>query len=253
MRALRIVFAITLIQVLRVTQASWGADNPPAASTLAGLNAESNADSAALPGLNATMSQATDANILLAKERAVYSEDQKAKLASAKAAVQYQTDVVRVEKYRPHNQTVAQYNGQCSGTLPKPQYQSCMSWRAQLESEAHRLNAEWERYKTDWNKANIDPINQVIQKQNARIVVIDAQIKRNFAAFTAAQDRSIALRKRIHEIERICRDACSSRPDDSSFTRAETLKWCHSVNWDGASAGLVPMYKYLGTGGVTSN
>jgi hypothetical protein len=253
MRALRIILAITLIQALSVVQASWGADNPPPAPTLAGLNAESSADSAALPGLNATMSQATEANISLAKERAVYTTDQKAKIASAKAAIQYQTDVVQVEKYRPHNEQVATYNGQCSGTLPKPQYDTCMGWRSRLESEAHQLDAEWGRYQAAWNKANIEPLNEVILKQNARIDVIDAQIKRNFAAFTAAQDRSLALRKRIKEIEGIFRDACSSKPLNNPFTRAETMKWCASIPWDGASARLVPMYKYRGTGGVTSN
>lgn len=221
------------------------------AQDLAGLSTELSSATAALPSLNSTMSQTTDANIGLKKEYDVYITDQKQKLAALEAAKAEVVRTIRTPLEQEVQARVAEYNGRCGRQFNREtemaQYNQCVSDKAALEQYRAAKITWWEQYTIDWNRTNVDPVNNVIIKQNARIAQIDAQIKQNFAAFTAAQDRSLALRARIKEIEAAFVSACD-KP-----TSPENLKWCHSVNWDGASRKLVPMYKWQGTGAVTPN
>lgn len=246
------------VTALTLAAALLGVDRPARAQvvetpTLAGLSAELTKKVAALPRLNEIMSTATDANISLNKQKQAYTDDQAQKSAWANAAIKHEEEVTRVNMAKSYNEEIDSYNSKCaSGGLNKAQYDSCTTWSNQLDAKSKEVDDAWERYKAVWNRENIDPINEVIKKQNARIVELDAKIEKNFTAFTEAQDRSIALRKRIKAIEATFRNACSSAPKAGPFTKAETLKWCNSVNWDGASTHLVPMYKYQGTGGASS-
>jgi hypothetical protein len=238
---------------------AYAADDPKptagAKPSLGGLSAELTQATAALPALNATMSETTDANISLEKEGKVYLDDQKQKLAAHEAAEKDQLENVYGPKKRAYDAVLAPYTARCAGkTLPPAEFAACNAEKAQLDAKKAEIDAWWQQYSAKWNAQNTDPLNAIILKQNARLAEIDAQTKRNFAAFTAAQERSLALRKRIAEIEATFRTACSAKPGaDNSFTAAETLKWCHSISWDGASTKLVPMYTYKGTGGASSN
>jgi len=221
------------------------------AQSLSGLGAELDSAAAELPSLNATMSQTTDANIGLKKEYDVYIADQKQKLAALEAAKAEVIRTVKTPVEQELQQRVGEYNGRCGRQFNREtemaQYNQCVSDKASLEQYRTAKTDWWNQYVIDWNRVNVDPVNAVIIKQNARIAQIDAQMKRNFAAFTAAQDRSLALRARIKEIETTFVSACE-KP-----TSPENLKWCHSVNWDGASRKLVPLYRWQGTGSVTPN
>jgi hypothetical protein len=228
---------------------------PGGTPALAGLSAELTQATAPLPALNATMSETTEANVGLQKEAKVYTDDQNQKLAALAAAQKYQLDNVYGPIKRPYDAALASYAGRCVGRpLPPPEFAACNTKKGQLDAKKAEIEAWWLPYQAKWNAENTDPINAVIKKQNARLAEINVQVKKNFDAFTAAQERSLALRKRIAEIEATFRAACSTKPGaNHPFTAAETLKWCHSVPWDGAAAKLAPLYTYKGTGGASSN
>jgi hypothetical protein len=223
--------------------------------SLGGLSAELTQAAAALPALNITMSETTEANVSLEKEGRVYLDDQKQKLAAHAAAEKYQLDNVYGPKKRSYDTTLATYTARCIGKpMPPPEFAACNTDKGRLDTTKAETDAWWSQYSAKWNAENTDPINAVIKRQNARIAEIDVQVKKNFDAFTAAQERSIALRKRIAEIEATFRAACSTKPGaGNAFTASETLKWCHSVSWDGAKTKLAPMYTYQGTGGASPN
>jgi hypothetical protein len=253
-KALLIVLFI-FTALASVAEASLNDDSgtAQASPTLAGLSAELKVDTASLPGLNETMATTTEANISLRKEAKVYIDDMKEKRALAEAATKRETDRWNAANMNPYNERVSQYKAECTGTFPQPKYDSCMDWFHRLQEEDRQLQMQWKEHAAEWNKANIDPIADVIRKQAARLVEIDEQTKKNFKVFTEAQDLSLSLRKRIKVIEATFRNACSSKSAGTEFTRAEMLKWCTNVNWDGASEKLVPMYTYQGTGGVSRN
>jgi hypothetical protein len=221
------------------------------AQDLSGLSTELSSATTELPSLNATMSAMTDTNIGLKKEYDVYIADQTQKKAALAAAIANVERTVKAPLEQEVAGAVAEYNARCSRQFNREtemdQYNRCVADKANLEVWRTAKIAWWEQYTKDWNKTNVEPVNAVILKQNARITQIDAEMKRNFAAFTDAQDRSLALRARIKAIEAEFVTACA-KPSS-----AETLKYCHSVNWDGASRKLVPMYKYQGTGAVVAN
>jgi hypothetical protein len=221
------------------------------AQDLAGLSAELTSATSELPSLNATMSATTDTNIGLKKEYDVYIADQTQKKAALAVAIANVERTVKAPLEQEVAGAVTEYNTRCGRQFNREteidQYNRCVSDKANLDVWRTAKIAWWDQFTKDWNKTNVDPVNAVILKQNARIAQIDAEMKRNFAAFTAAQDRSLALRARIKAIEAEFVTACA-KP-----STAETLKYCHSVNWDGASRKLVPMYKYQGTGGAAPN
>jgi hypothetical protein len=221
------------------------------AQGLASLGSELDSAVAELPGLNATMSATTDANIGLKKEYDVYIADQTQKKTALATAIANVERTVKAPLEQEVAGAVAEYNTRCGRQFNREtemdQYNRCVSDKANLDVWRTAKIAWWEQFTKDWNKVNVDPVNAVILKQNARIAQIDAEMKRNFAAFTDAQDRSLALRARIKAIEAEFVTACA-KP-----STPETTKWCHSVNWDGASRKLVPLYKWQGTGGAAPN
>jgi hypothetical protein len=234
--------------------------NRPGATTgaeasLEKLSSELSMAEARLPELNRTMSDRTDENVSLQKESAVYLADQKQKLAEIESAKKEQLDTVLGPRQRSYNESVANYAGRCLGRRLSPaEFSKCSSEKAELDTRKAETERWWESYAARWNEEHVGPANSVIAKQNTRLREIDAQIKANFSAFTEAQDRSLALRKRIVEIESIFRARCKAAPGAANgFTAAEALRWCHSVNWDGASTRLTPMYTYQGTGGAANN
>jgi hypothetical protein len=216
----------------------------------AGLSAELTRSVAILPALNQTMSDMTEANIGLQKEAKVYLDDQKQKIAAYLAAEKDQTENVLGPKKNPYEAEVKSVNARCGGrALTEAEYGPCASDKERLDAERAEIEAWWSAYFARWRAKNFDPVNAVLQKQLGRIHEIDTQEKKNFAAFIDAQDRSIALRKRIAVLEEIFRVGCSTEPGvDNPFTELEILKWCSSVPWDGASKKLPPLYKYQGVG-----
>ena len=227
-----------------------GPNGPPPAATLSGLASEMQADVSALPALNATLAAAATDNANARKEGAVYLADQKQKLAALEAAIKWQLDNVLGPVNRAWEEAVAEYSARCAGkSLPRPQYDACVSDKNVLDARHARESAWWEDYKIKWNAANTAPVNAVIIKQNARLAVLNEIIQRTAKEYNEATAKSIALRTRIAEIEAIFRRSCSSTPGSTgSFTKQEALKYCNSIKWDGASANLPPLYTWQGTG-----
>lgn len=224
--------------------------------SLSGLALELQADVAALPGLNTVMADMASANNMLDKESKVYVEDQKQKHALIATAVAQVERDVKAPGFRPVQNHLNAYNARCNRSFNRDtemgQYNQCLADKAVVDAEVVNVTAWWVQWATAWNKANIDPINAVIEKQNARILQNNALIKANAATAIDAQNKSIILRIRIAEIEAIFRKACRHIPgEESPFTRQEALKYCNSIIWDGASTNLPPMYTWQGTGSST--
>jgi len=229
------------------------------AQTISGLGDEFNSLSAQLPGLNAIMSETTDANIGLKKEYDVYIADQTQKKAAVAAAVVAVERDIKAPVERKLIERANEYNGRCNHQFDRNtemgQYNQCIADKAQIEGEQRQAKAWWDQYVIDWNKANVEPVNAVIAKQNARIEQIDAQMKANFKRYTDAQDRFIAAKARIDTILSQIKLSCANKPAPAGgqFTYNEWVKWCSNVDWDGANRKLPPMYKWQGTGGASTN
>jgi hypothetical protein len=229
------------------------------AQTIGGLGDEFNSLSAQLPGLNAIMSETTDANIGLKKEYDVYIADQKQKKDALEVAKAEVIRTVKTPLEQEVTSTVNEYNGRCNRQFNRDtemgQYNQCLSDKDRIENWRAGKIAWWKQYSENWDKANVDPINAVILKQNARITQIDAQMKANFKRYTDAQDRFIAAKTRIDAILGQIKLSCANKPAPAGgqFTYNEWVKWCSNVDWDGANRKLPPMYKWQGTGGASTN
>lgn len=228
------------------------------AQTLSGLALELQTDVAALPGLNTVIADMSSANNMLDKESKVYVEDQKQKTALIAAAVAKVEREVKAPAFQPVQNHLNAYNARCNRSFNRDtemgQYNQCLADKAVVDAEITSVSAWWVQWATTWNKTNVDPINAVIEKQNVRILQNNAKIQANAATAIDAQNKSMALRIRIAEIEAIFRKACKHIPgEDSPFTRQEALKYCNSVIWDGASTNLPPMYTWQGTGSARTN
>jgi hypothetical protein len=228
------------------------------AQSLSGLALELQTDVAALPGLNTVIADMSSANNMLDKESRVYVEDQKQKHALIAAAVAKVEREVKAPAFQPVQNHLNEYNARCGRTFNRDtemgQYNQCLADKAVVDAEVVRVSAWWVQWASAWNKTNVEPINAVIEKQNARIVQNNAKIQANAATAIAAQNKSLALRARIAEIEAIFRKVCKSIPgEDGPFTRQEALKYCSSIIWDGISITLPPMYTWQGIGGATTN
>jgi len=229
------------------------------AQTLTALNDDLNTLSAELPGLNQVMSNATEANISLKKEYDLYIDDQKQKLAALEAAKANVERTIKAPLEQEIARAVNDYNGRCNRTFIREtemaQYNQCVSDKSQLETWRAGKVAWWQQYVANWNAANVEPVNAVISKQNTRILQIDVQMKENFKRFTDAQDRFIMVKTRIKDIITQMKFYCANKPAPAGgpFTYNEWVKYCSNIDWDGASRNLPPMYKYQGTGGVSTN
>jgi len=220
------------------------------AQSLGGLNDEFNTLASELPVLNSTMSATTDENIRLKKEYDLYISDQTQKKAALAAAVLDVERTVKAPVEQRLTSKVSEYNGRCGRQFNREtemgQYNQCVADKANIESEQRQAKAWWDQYVIDWNKANVDPVNAVILKQNARIAQIDAQMKANFKRFTDAQDRFVEVKKRINNILSQITQYCANKPAPAGgqFIYNEWVKYCSNVDWDGASKKLPPMYKW---------
>lgn len=222
------------------------------AQTISGLGDEFNTLAAELPGLNVTMSDNTDYNMRLKKEYDLYITDQTQKKAAVAAAIAVIERDVKAPVEQKLRSRVSEYQARCARTFDRDtemdQYNQCVADKANIEQEQRDARAWWENYKTIWNKTNVEPVNAVILKQNARIEQIDAQMKANFKLFTGAQDRFIEVKKRLSAITDTMSIYCAKMPPlaTNKFTYNEWVKWCSNVDWDGASRKLPPMYKWQG-------
>lgn len=229
------------------------------AGTLEELGSEMQTATTELPKLNSIMSETTEANISLKKENDVYIKDIEEKRAAVAKAVAELERTVKRPAEEKYEQEVSSYNGRCNRTFNREtemgQYNQCVAEKTRVDTDKANLNQWWKNYAAQWNRQNVDPVNAVIAKQNVRLNEIAGQIKANFERFTQAQNRSLELRARIKAIAARMKSYCSSQtaPAGGNFTRDEWLKWCGNVDWDGVNKNLVPMYKYQGTGGATSN
>jgi hypothetical protein len=218
------------------------------ATDIVGLNSEFKTLATELPKLNAVMSDTTDTNVRLKKEYDLYIEDQKQKKAAIEAAIAEVTRTVKEPMEQKIAASTAEYQGRCARTFDRDtemdQYNQCVADKARIEQENAAASAYWDKYVVDWNRANVDPVNAVILKQNARIAEIDGLMKANFKNFLDAQDRFRANKKRLDAIVGEVRAYCDNKPAPAGgqFTYNEWVKWCSNVDWDGARASLPPMY-----------
>jgi hypothetical protein len=198
------------------------------------------------------MSTTTDSNIGLKKEYDLYIADQTQKKAAILAAIAVVERDVKKPVEQKLTAKVSEYNGRCNRQFNRDtemgQYNQCLADKAQIEGEQRQAKSWWDQYVIDWNQANVDPVNAVILKQNARIAQIDVQMKANFKLFTDAQDRFVEVKKRLDVILGKIKMSCANKPAPAggSFTYNEWVKWCSNVDWDGASRKLPPMYKWQG-------
>jgi len=218
------------------------------AADIVGLNSEFKTLATELPKLNAVMSDTTDTNVRLKKEYDLYLDDQKQKLAALETAKAEVTRTVKEPLEQKIAASTAEYQGRCARTFNREtemdQYNQCVADKARVEQENAAASAYWDKYVVDWNRANVDPVNAVILKQNARIAEIDGLMKANFKNFLDAQDRFRANKKRLDAIVGEVRVYCDNKPAPAGgqFTYDEWVKWCSNVDWDGARASLPPMY-----------
>ena len=201
------------------------------------------------------MADAASTNTNARKEGAVYLADQKEKLAAVIKAEEWQVENVLGPQKRPYEAAVVDYSNRCGGkTLPQAQFDACNNEKNQLDSRKSQIENWWTTYSADWNRQNVDPINNVIKQQNVRIAQLNDIVKKSAEAYNAAMQRSQQLRIHIAFIETVFRKSCAKTPGaDSTFTAQEALKYCNSVPWDGANTRLPPLYQYQGTGGTSSN
>jgi hypothetical protein len=218
------------------------------ATDIVGLNGEFKTLATELPKLNAVMSDTTDTNVRLKKEYDLYLDDQKQKLAALEAAKAEVTRTVKQPMEEKVTATVNDYHARCNRTFNREtemdQYNQCVADKERIEQDNAAASAYWDKYVVDWNRANVDPVNAVILKQNARIAEIDGLMKENFKNFLDAQDRFRANKKRLDAIVGEVRAYCDNKPAPAGgqFTYDEWVKWCSNVDWDGARASLPPMY-----------
>jgi hypothetical protein len=218
------------------------------ATDIVGLNGEFKTLATELPKLNAVMVDTTDTNVRLKKEYDLYIADQTQKKAALEVAKAEVVRTVREPMEAKIAATTAEYQSRCARSFSREtemdQYNQCVADKARIEQDNAAASASWDQYVIDWNKANVEPMNAVILKQNARIAEIDGQMKSNFKNFQDAQDRFRASKARLDAIAGEVRAYCDKKPEPAGgqFTYNEWVKWCSNVDWDGARSSLPPMY-----------
>lgn len=216
-----------------------------------GLSSEANTLSAEAPGLSATIADTMTNDVNYKKEAKVYIADHDQKVAQLAAAVANVMATVYHPAIDPITAESATYTAQCARTFNRETeldgYNRCVNWKSNLDAKSQQFNSWWTNYQVTWNAANTTPINAVIAKQNARLEQLNALSAQNATRYNEAIARFGVVKARIAEITGIISGFCHSET-----LSGEEMKWCNSVDWDGASRSLAPLDR-TGTGGASRN
>jgi hypothetical protein len=240
-----------LTAILMFVSATAFAETPGQLAQIQGLSVEANGLSTEAPGLSGTIAATQQTAMNIQKEGKVYKDDQTQKLAwIEQAKVNVMTTV-----YHPAVDPLASeqqnYNAEClnhtfNRETEMAAYNRCDSWKADLDGRIARINTWWQNYQATWNAQNVDPINAVIAKQNARIAQLQVDWDVNGKKYNEAMARMKVVRERVAQITGMVSGFCHSEN-----LSGEAMKWCTNVDWDGASRSLPPL-TISGTGGATT-
>jgi hypothetical protein len=241
---------LATIYLLAITSVAF-AEPPGQLAQVQGLSSEMGTLATEVPGLTTTIQNTLTNDANYKKEAKVYVDDQKQKLAALEVAKTNVVTTVRVPVEQKQNEQAAQYNAQCNRQFDRDKemdgYNHCINWKAELEAQFERNKQWWANYTVQWNHQNVDPVNAVIVKQNARLAELNKLSTVNAEAWTRATERMKIVRARIEQIAGIVSGFCHSEN-----LSGEAMKWCTNVDWDGARRNLPPLTT-SGTGGASAN
>ncbi len=205
--------------------------------------------------LNTTLADADAAIAGRDKEDRLYISDQhQKKEAIAVAAAQYEAANWK-PKIAEVDGLVVQWNTDCAHEFDaKTQmaaWNACQARKAAIEAKEADYTAWWKASKETWEEQNVNPVLAVMAKQNAKINQNLKEIELWDAAAKDAQAGYIRSQARIQQILGEVKSYCTNHPQaNTGFTYNEWVKWCSSINWDGAAMNLPPLYSYQGTGSI---
>lgn len=159
----------------------------------------------------------------------MYADQQKTRLTPLYTA--YEGKVTAHNQKIAHTDSeVARWNSVCSGTVPKPVYDKCMSEKPTLQ----RLVSEGKssKAKLDVEKADLDRQWGVYNQERDKL---GAQMKQNLADWEKAKAKLDEIRRQVANYDNQLRTRCQNE------STLEGLKYCHAIAWDGARPDLKPL------------
>ena len=224
---------------------------PAQAQTVRQLGDELQALLAEAPALNRVMEQTTEENMRLYKEYKLYADDQKQKDTMLQEDMQNQRDTLLAPLEQTYKSHLDAYKAQCDptmvGKVTPGQFQQCEQWKEKLDREKADVLAQWQQYSEDYERRVLAPIYAARYKQTVRMDEIDGLMKANFKTFTDKQDRFLAIRTRVRELQEELDRLCPA-PGEGSQAARQRDRSCTGIDWEGAARRLPPMYTYPGTG-----
>lgn len=196
--------------------------------------------------LDAKMDVLVDDNERLLKEYKVLSENNKEVLNAfeQKRSAFVNTELLPYQKQKQSQMdAIAEdYNSNCAedrvGKLPQHQYDKCQIWQRQAGAQIIQIKQEGDKHlKTiadAFDAREVASTNDILVRQRARIQQINDTMKANFATWENVQASNKKMRKHVEMLEGMIRNKCTN-------PTPQTLKWCNSVQWDGASKKLKPL------------
>lgn len=196
--------------------------------------------------LDAQMVDLTSTNETLLKEYKVLAENNKQVLAEfEQTKTNFVTNVInpyRKQKQAEMDGVAEQYNRNCAkervGDLPRSQYDRCVAWQNSAATQIEAIKKEGEQHikglADKFDSTETKHTNDIINRQNVRINQINSMIKANFATWENVKASNVKLRKHIDVLEGMLRNKCTN-------AQPQTMKWCNSISWDGASKKLKPL------------
>ncbi|MBI3185040.1 MAG: hypothetical protein HYZ28_23110 [Myxococcales bacterium] len=128
---------------------------------------------------------------------------------------------------RRQNSKVGDFNSQCYGQLPEPQYSRCVYWKQDLDREQVDLDRRWDGFEGE-KKAFIkqrDDFNGLVESRNTMAgewTVRKQQHQQRVANFEARQSRY------LQKLKQGAKDNCAS------YSTPEAQAHCLQRYWDGA-------------------
>ena len=221
-------------------------DGPNGLVPLPGLIQDLKSSVAEVSLLDAKMVDITTANENALKEYKVLAENNKQVLAAfEQTKANYINSVIvpyRKQKQAEMAAVAENYNSRCAenrvGKLPQNQYDSCVQLKSQAANQIAQITQEGDQHlanlSVEFDRTQTAPTNNIILRQNARIQQLNDFIKANFASWENVRASNVKLRKHIDVLEGMIRNQCTN-------AQPQTMKWCNSVSWDGASKKLKPL------------
>lgn len=192
--------------------------------------------------LRQEMDQLVAKNEGLLKEGKFLQEQVRTRLGPIAASVKADAARLKADTAR-HNQAVAAFNARCTGTLPQPQYQRCMSEKAQWDRNKASLDARKASL-----QARAADHDRRLEQYSARIRRIDAQMKQNHAAWQqkklASEQSEARLKDHATRLNHVCDLAVQARKRGETENTSEVeqaLGHCKEANWDGTNANERPL------------